>query len=661
MHRGTLYLLGYAFVLLAASNMAGCKGCHRGTPVPFKRGETGTPEVTAAPGDRSPVTATTPEIGTTYPDGTSEIKLADSVLKVAAGRISASLSVDLDQDHDRDGLLAVVAPEGPVLLQYAERTEVGLSELRDVTAILPARSDRRVGHSEIRTLGNSLILVSIDLVSDTPPPAPDIQGAAGQPPSPNAIKGAPSASPASAESPASGGKPSDESIKESHFWVVSRERQPRVLEHFAVLPATENRAAGEFNLTFSGDTLAPGQSAGIVTQIAYRPVASGATINIDLQWLNWPTGLARDPIQPEKSFEELATRSGKLLATDPDQALRLADQVLSLHGALCRETGATRLVVGDSHGITCGSSAATGKAAANKTVALAKRGQLFAALDSYAAQETPSYRVLETDRVAALEAIYALATVSETTWQQGPIHQLPPGRGVRLSAIAFLDDNSLLLRGAAPLRYDLTDHSYQPVDPALGNTEIRDPSERFAIDDIYRACEGYKLRIVSSAKSSAAKTKGQEVVSEPLIEPRPAPPSSNCPEPMVSASGDRGGFSVLGWGGKGILLAKAGRLWLLPLDTEAHALSELVAIAPGRPVPGPIQIGAITSDGRAFALLTIAGVVLRAIGGTPYQKVFRPSLWDYSRASDPAVSPSGKKIALLYGGRILIGTITSNP
>jgi hypothetical protein len=399
----------------------------------------------------------------------------------------------------------------------------------------------------------------------------------------------------------------------------------------------------------------------IFINISYKPTGSNVPVAADLIWFNRTSGLARDPGQPEKALADLVNPASALLARDIDQALAKAEHVLAVHRVLCRESGMARFAVGDSNGIACGLSAAAGKAAAVKTAALAKKGQFYKALAAYSALNFRAFRVDETDRRLASDALNAMAPVANAAWQEGPSHQLAPGPAVRLSAIAFIDENTLVLRGPVPLVYDLTTGALTPAERSQGNTLVRDPSERYAIVQIFRGCEGYKLRIVDAALARVARPESEKIVSEPLIEARPVPAGAGCSERPAIPSADDGGFRVLGWGAKGIVLAKAGRLWLLTVDTEAQALSEPVALAPNRPPPGPLWAGALAPGGRAYALLTAVGIVVKELASPPTSYLLRPPQWDYARTTDAAVSPSGKKVALLSGGRVTIATVTPNP
>lgn len=657
---------------------SGCHGCHRRSPVPFKRGEASAAKTQsgAASSPTSVAQPFSPSVGSVYPEGTSQIDLGGSAIKAPQGWIGASLSVDLDQDRDLDALLVFAERDAPTVLRYTERLQETLSEPRDVGILAPARAGCQVSATEIRVLAPVFASISIRLTctaqAEQPAPAnsekpstrltplpanPVVQPPTqpSQPPGPVAEGKSAVVSPSTPPATAAPTPPA--SFSEQHLWVVALERPPRIMAHFALLSPPDNRGEETLNIELSSQDFDQDGYVDLLIAIANKAHGNDAPDKIDLHWLNRPSGLARDPAQPEKALADLANRASKLLNQNVEQALTNAQQVLALHGALCRESGVARFAIEERAGIACGLSAGAGKAAAVKVVALAKKGQLFAALEAYGALDNPAFRLSEPDRSLAREALYLLAAVSEATWQEGPAHHLTSKAAVRLSAIAFVDENSLLLRGSAPIRYDLTARSYLPAEPAQGSTVIRDPSERFAIAGVYRGCDGYKLRIVDSARAASAKSENEKVVSEPLIEARPAPVGSGCAEPTVSMRGDDGGFHVMGWGIKGVVLIKAGRVSLLPLDTEAHASSGLVAVAPERPLPGPIAAGAAAPGGGAYALLTPAGIILRNAASSQKQQVFRPPQWDFARATDVAVSPSGKKLALLSAGRVYIATL----
>jgi hypothetical protein len=666
-----------ALFLGGSLSFLGCHGCHRRSPVPFKRGETSATkenESAAASAPSGVAQPFQPSVGSVYPEGTSEIDLGGAVIKAPQGWIGASLSVDLDQDRDLDALLVVMERDAPTVLRYTERLQEGFNEPQDVGILVPARAGCQVGAAEIRALTPGIASISIRLSCSAQAeqpvsangvkPSTPLPNSAVQPPPPPSQPPAPVAQDKSAANlpsapPPTGEQTSTALFSEQHLWAVALERPPRVIEHFALLPPSDDRREETLSVGLSSQDFDKDGYADLSIAITDKSGGIDAAATIDIHWLNRPGGLARDPAQPEKALADLGNRARKLLNRNAEQALASAQQALAFHRALCRESGAVRFTIGQSEGIACGPSAGAGKAAAVKAAALAKGGQLFAALEAYSALDNPAFRLSQADRSLARDALYSLAAVSEAVWQEGPPHHLPSDRAVRLSALAFVDENSLLLRGSAPLRYDLTARSYLPVEAAQGNTVIRDPSERFAIAGIYRGCDGYKLRIIDSARAASAKPEDQKVVSEPLIEAHPAPLGSGCPEQTGVIRVEDGGFRVMGWSVRGVVLIKALRVWLLPLDTEARATSELVAVAPEGPLPGPIAAGAVAPGGGAYALLTPAGIVLRTTASSPKQQVFRPPQWDFARATDVAVSPSGKKLALLSAGRVYIATLPS--
>ncbi|HBQ15160.1 MAG TPA: hypothetical protein DEF51_29905 [Myxococcales bacterium] len=113
---------------------------------------------------------------------------------------------------------------------------------------------------------------------------------------------------------------------------------------------------------------------------------------------------------------------------------------------------------------------------------------------------------------------------------------------------------------------------------------------------------------------------------------------------------------MLGWAPQGVVAARGADLRVAPLTISAEPAGAPESLGPGTPPPAPLPPGAITSDGRYLVELRGLGVLLHRTGGRGAPTLLWPEGWAEREGapSDPAVSPSGRRIAVLRGGRVLL-------
>ncbi len=283
-----------------------------------------------------------------------------------------------------------------------------------------------------------------------------------------------------------------------------------------------------------------------------------------------------------------------------------------------------------------------------------KKQNIVQALESYRALDSPSLKVSGRDRKLADQAIQSIPSGANVVWQQGPVHRRPTGPEVRLSSIAFVDENTLLLRGAQPRLYRIDDQSFADVDPATGRVLVEDNSQRFAVVSIVQSCLGYHLRIVSASQAQAGITSGP-AVSEPLIEKRPARPGTACSNTPAEIENGFSGYRVLGWTVQGIVVAAESKLLLVALDEQAQPIRETLAITDAKALSAPLPPGASSPNGHIYTAITPIGILLQRVLPSTKTLLVRPPEWNAQEASDVAVSPSGRKVAYLRAGRVYIG------
>jgi hypothetical protein len=540
--------------------------------------------------------------------------------------------VDLDQDGDRDALLLVSGADRAPRLDMSERLPDGFELPRTVAELGAGEQGCRLLSATMRTIAPVFAVIEAELGC--------------------ADAGASLLSGRDAQQPVDASSAQEQPSRV--YWVVTLERSPRVLDRLQVLPPGPGRVEGEMSLMLSAEDRDADHHPDVVARVKLSPPADRQSIDVELVWLDRPGGLARDPTEPERSMAKQADRAAWWLERSPDRALDAAGRALLLHASLCRESEAARLVVGDGAGLSCGRSAAIGRAEAVTCAALAARGEIPAALDAYARLERGSIRLFPRDRKLAERALDSVALSRGVKWRQGPEAGPFVGPRTRLSGLGFVDEDTLLVRGPYAFSYHLTDQSVVELQPSQGDLLVRDPSGRFAVVDIVRSCKGYHLQIVEAARVVAGVVAGP-TVSEPLIRQQLAPGGAGCRSLPANLRADRGGYSVLGWTPGGVVLAggRAGLL-VLPLDAEARASNEARELGPGERPPVPLVPGAATSDGRFLALATSAGISVMQSFPRRQAWLLRPEGFSAGEAGELAVSPSGNRVALVRGGRIHI-------
>jgi hypothetical protein len=433
------------------------------------------------------------------------------------------------------------------------------------------------------------------------------------------------------------------------LWIIALAATPSVIEELA-LPAADDHDGPQLDVTLhaaelDGDGHTDLTLGLVVTAAGLEPVA----VNVAL-W-NRAGGLARDGAEPERTLLALADQAKGARKQRPDAAATLARRVLAAHRALCRESGEARIGLSGSAGLSCGPSLAAGRAASVLVAALATKGQLLSALEQNEALRSPSFKLTDNDRERVSVALEARIERSGLRWLEGPRVEVP-GSAARLSLLAFPDEGHLLLRGSPPRSLALDTLVAEPVG-VMGSTVISDPSARFAVAGVVRSCEGLHLRVVHLAQIVEGVVSGPSV-SEPLIAHRPPPAGAACPTLTPEQRADAQGVRALAWTAQGVLLASpSGTLLLLALDDAAHASAPATELAPGAAPPKTTHASEWTPDGRFLALTTSLGIALHDRSNGRTRLIAPPG--EARAITDVALSPSGQAVAVVLGGRVLVG------
>jgi hypothetical protein len=625
--------------------LAGCSDCGGSHAVPF-RADAG-PALVAAPVPPPAAPAFVPFDGVTLPESTRQVGVEGAPIAVTAGALRAALPVDLDADGDRDALVVTTDPAGSPTLGATIRDGATFAPARTLGA-LPLPAGCALDGATMRAVSATYATV---IVTPRCPPS-------GAVPAPPAPPGAPPV--AQANVPGIAVAAVALVAAEPITFVISLGTEPRIRERAQALPEA-GRAPGVVTIAVRIEDRDADGSDDVVFDVDVTPPGATAAARVSLPWLERPSGLARDTHEPEAQLAERAARARRALRRNPDDALRLAREVLALHSALCREPGLARVAFGGSEGVPCRSSAAAGAAASIATQALAKQGELLAALDAWASLDRPGATVTRADREAALRAMDALPAEAGATWRVGPTHAYRGGPDARLSALAFTPGgDALLLRGGpAASSWSVADGAVSAAPPEAGDILLRDPSRQLAIVDVHRTCRGFVLGIVHTANVVEGVVVGR-YLAEPLIAAAPPPQGARCSGadgtlPEASRL-DAGGYAVLGWAPQGAVVARGAEVRVVPLDANGAAIGEASLLAEGTPAPAPFTAGAATPDGSAYAFATPFGVVLRELVPRARVVLLRPEGWATAQgtAGDVAVSSDARRVAVEKGGVVYL-------
>ena len=570
--------------LLALGLGAACLGCSCGedTAVPFHAGG----EPTLRPVD--PAATLAPLEASAHPDGTRQIDLESSPLRIDAGAIRASALFDFDRDGDRDALLVVLdAPGAAARVLYAERRGSELAPLvslasRETLAIAGGGRDVACTPSgaSLTPLSASLVIATIESRCE------------------------------------------DESAPRlASTWVLSADERPRALELFELA----GRAEGEGLAFAANDRDHDGHDD---LEVEVRIATPSIPVTSTLTWMSRAAGLAREGDQPEPTLSTLSTQARELVRRNPDEAIVAAERAIALRDAICREAERPRLFLGGARGVPCGASASIGRAYAMRAAALARRlgagapsdtAALSAALEAYVRLDHHGVSIREGDRALVRESWLRVASVPPArlvVHRAGEASPLGARRAPRLSSLAFLDESRLLVRGAEArvLRVEgdalVPDTATDLAGPDLAaraESRVLDPDGALELVAIERSCEGTVVVLAPASGIVDAVTGSRREI---LVAPRPAPAVAACPAMPEGHRADDDGFVALGWAPSGLVLARGTEVTFVPLDATGAPIGAPTQLDPQTPAPAPLPIGAGVADARGFAIAMPFGIVV---------------------------------------------------
>lgn len=642
---------------IALVSALGCLGggCGDDGPlVPFKLQDKGTGAGTTTGG---PAPEAEPAEGVAYPELTERITVQGHTLSVKGHAFRAALEADLNQDQRRDVLLVLQNERGAPVLASALADAEGLGTVEPKGALLGEGESCVVESLALSRLSATFVLLRMRAACGEPaelPPSAAVRQAPPAPPEPGEPSPASPGHDAPAEPPAAKApRPVDVLIR--------IDGEPSVVERLVIdadapaseLPAAEPRASvsaawsagdvdadGHIDLTLQLTTKVPGQDA----------------VTLAVRLLDRPSGLARDTSEVEKVWLTLADESKLARRGQPDRAYALATRVVASHAAICRESGEAAIELSGERGIPCGASLAVGRAATIEAAVLARRGKLLRAIAiAREVQRSAVYSLTDNDRERVR---YALdERTKPVAWRHGPAVTLGAAPAVRRSAIAFLDESRLLSRGVqGALAHDLTSGAEEPASAALAALVIQDPAGKRALTALATRCDGVHGSVVAATQVVAGLVTGAPIA-EPLLWPSGLGADACEKEHVVFD--DAPELQVLGWTRAGVVLAADGALYAVAIDDASRARAPEPLAASRAEALSELGPSAVSPAGIAL-VPTSAGLV--RVGPDGKTALFGwPAGLARAAVNDVAVSPAGRHLAVLAGGRVHLADADAAP
>ncbi|MCA9574568.1 MAG: hypothetical protein H6726_02030 [Sandaracinaceae bacterium] len=702
--------LALSLLLLGLAGCEGC-GCEQSRLVTFgldagpRPGQSApVANVPTLEGDGASRGDFVPSAARILPAGTQRVELSGEPVAVADGELRAILLVDVDGDGDQDAYVlhtrGTQAPS-PAAPASPQTDGTGRGGAPNASSTAAPRSTPPSTPAELvlslARVGGPLSLSELGQLAV--PAGCALEQAHGETLAPTLISlGAQFACPTGPASLSA---------------VASVEPQPRLMERVSLLPpvpaagsapSTDNPGAEAATATVQPLSLAlraEDRNADGAADLVAR-VALGAgedAVSVELQWMVGASGMSRDRAEPEATLRSLANAAADPLTRQPEVAMRGAQRVLALHGALCSESGAARIQLGSVTGLPCGRSRGAGKAAAVVAAAHAQAGDVFETAAALDRLEDPAIALSDAERRMVTRALgrapgprgLSMRKLADVAGRAGldfldEHHvQLPGGRVVSLREPATSNGTSASPSPAptpappgSPEAVAADDA--QPSSPPLAETVepvatdgnstgdapgaslppprpnaglIVDPSGRFRVQRLGRGCASYVVELAAL---------------DPILHgpPRVAPlgpldaPRCSADTPPTLEAPDDGGFTALGWAPQGLLLARGAALWVVPLTDEARPAGDPFSLDADTLPPAPVNGPGISRDGTRYVTALPMGLVLHTLGPDASVTLLRPTGWGDLPSDAPvrglAMSPSGRAAVVQRGGAVYLLT-----
>jgi hypothetical protein len=393
------------------------------------------------------------------------------------------------------------------------------------------------------------------------------------------------------------------------------------------------------------------------------PFEAGPRESADLRWLDRPTGLSRDPEEPEASLRkaaaaELARASKKAEAATVAAANR---NIGRLYAWLCSDSGEA-LVSVSSGGIRCGPSRALEDASAAAVRAALALGDVPRAVAAY---EHIGWRpaTLTKSRRAELEKAILKAAPSRVpgaTRVFATAPDLDPNGAPGWGPLTFTPGGDLLVRtksGLAMVNVQTGSEGLAQGIPTWPSAVTNAESTARWLG-VYDGCDGTSLRIRLGSPNDAPFAVAPQGAPSPGARDLPVPVAPPIPSRCVpGAPAVRFDAVPVAWGGAGLEAWMAGEPVAVSADlTSARPLGELGSLGQ------PVHAGSPRSpDGRSIVIGTKLGALVRT--GKTWQ-LWRPAdlegAYAYSDLRGCTVANEVRALACVRDGR-LVGMVASAP
>ncbi len=610
--------------MLVLASGAGCSKCGKGHPyVPYSIDEAGPKPVAsidpALPTDTADAGAFVEQPAEVAPPNVSEWRLDGMTLRAPPEMVLALAAVkDLDGDGFKDAVALVRSLS-------SERTQLVL--YKGTTA----------GTAAAVVVGDApLLTIDPSCAKNPSPPPPRLR---------LAIVGKRSA----LVEVGSGCPP--QSAKDPARWlaVAAIDARPRLaFELFITDPPTAPE------LTFEADgSDRDGDGLDDVTLRATLtggapPFEPGPKTSTILRWFDRPAGMSRDADEPDASLRALASgavaRAGR--AKDAPNVPIQVRQIRALYSALCAEGGAPRITRAQGSGtISCGPSRGLEEAGLAEVRAYATTGDVLRAVSAFdRAQRAPATKTpaRTTEAQGWITQAAPVAATPSTMRAVSAVPQIDRGKAPAWGALAFDAGGKLLVRTlAGVVRVDPTQgDEAEAADVSTWKMHVASPDGSLRWIETYSACDGVALH-ATFAPTGDADPKDIALPIAPAF-------SGRC----TSAKGESVHAIPIAWGAGGLEAIVAGEPVLFSADlARASALASLLE------QPGP-QGSPRSPNGKALAVPTSQGIVVRVIGGTsPKPRLLRAKELEggYGDLRDCTVSDDGVRVACVRGGRAFVG------
>jgi hypothetical protein len=601
-----LFFLG---TLSLAALTAGCSSCEP-TPVPFQS-EAGHSETNAQQNTPAATPSFAAVDGNDLPEGTQTFSVEGSAVTVPGRSVRSVLPIDLDRDGDRDAVLVAVDAQGAAALLVASREGTSFRAATQLGAMPTTTPGCMVNRYALRHFSAHFVLATL---TETCP-----EGTMAMP---------------------------------QPYVIVSVGGTPSIRERFTLIASTRE-GAERAQISFRAEDKDGDQNEDLLVDVQITPVDLPDAAPLTLTYFDRPSGLARDTHEPEATLLRLmAETRARAHRNDAAFAAAAARRVAALHSTICRESGESRLRVGDAIGLVCGASAAAGSAGVTLVKIAAASNSAREALTVAERLANPGYTLTRADRTALDAAMAQLHSDEDVRLITGPSVSVVAPTEARLSALAFsADGRSILVRGTSPLTFDLETQTASAADAGAEDIRIYDVSHTFSIADIHRNCEGYALGIVRGDGLAVG------AVADALIFPAPPPQGAACPLSRALRQDD-GDFIVLGWAPQGVVVTRDDKTYVVPIGENGQPLGPASQLAQGMPAPAPLTPGAVSANGHAYVTASSIGFFVTIAAPIARRLFLRPSEWSSlpGEVSAAAVSEDAMQVAFVKGGKLYVFT-----